>query len=273
VRLGIGSYTYNWWAGVPGYPAPRDPLTVEKLFARARELNVDVVQIADNLPLDHNGLPSVPPGLSVEVGTRGITPGELTRYLGIARALGSPILRTLLDGPGCRPPAEDAVAMLREVLPEFERAGVVLAIENHDRFRAAELRRIVDACGSPAIGVCLDTANSLGCGEGIEQVLDAVAEVTVNLHIKDFTARRLPHGKGFVIEGTPAGQGLVDIPRVLDRLRAAGRDVNAIIELWTPPAGTVEASIKKEDIWAAESVRYMRTLIAAERSLHHEAAR
>jgi sugar phosphate isomerase/epimerase len=163
--------------------------------------------------------------------------------------------------------------MLREVLPEFERAGVVLAIENHDRYRAAELRRIVDACGSAAIGVCLDTANSLGCGECVEQVLDAVADVTVNLHIKDFTARRLPHGKGFVIEGTPAGRGLVDIPRVLDRLRAAGRDVNAIIELWTPPEGTVEASIEKEDAWAEESVRHMRTLIPPERSLRHEAAR
>jgi len=31
---------------------------------------------------------------------------------------------------------------LREVSPEFERAGVCLAVENHDRFPAATLRRI-----------------------------------------------------------------------------------------------------------------------------------
>jgi sugar phosphate isomerase/epimerase len=140
-------------------------------------------------------------------------------------------------------------------MPAFERAGVVLAIENHDRFKARTLHRIVEQVSSSHLGVCLDTANSLGCGEGIDQVLDTLAGIVVNLHVKDFVTRRLPHNKGFVVEGAPAGKGLLDIPAILARLP---RDISAIVELWPPPEDDIEASVAKEHAWAAESVRYMR---------------
>jgi 3-oxoisoapionate decarboxylase len=78
----------------------------------------------------------------------------------------------------------------------------------------------------------------------------------VNLHVKDFLARRLPHAKGFLIEGCPAGQGLLDVPGLLAELRARGRDPNAILELWPPPEAAAQ-----EDAWAAESVRYLRRFL------------
>lgn len=270
MRLGIGSYAYVWWAGVPGFPAPAAPLTVDDLFEQAVSLGVSVVQVADNLPLDRLSaserrrlaLKARELGIQVETGTCGIGPELLRRYLGIAREFASPVLRTLLDGPDHHPSAGEAAARLREVAPEFERAGVRLAIENHDRFKASELRRIIDETRSEFVGVCLDTANSLGCGEGIGQVLDALAEVVFNLHIKDFVVRRPAHNKGFIVEGAPAGKGLLDVPAVLAALARSGRDVNAIVELWPPPEEDVAASIEKEKNWVAESIRYLRTLIA-----------
>jgi sugar phosphate isomerase/epimerase len=147
--------------------------------------------------------------------------------------------------------------------PRFEQAGITLGIENHDRLPARALRRILDATGSGAVGACLDTANSLGAGEDIATVLDALVDVTVNVHIKDFAVRRLPHGKGFLVTGRPAGKGRLDIPWLLSRLRAAGRDVSCILELWSEPAATVEDSIAVENRWADESVEYLRTLIPA----------
>jgi sugar phosphate isomerase/epimerase len=66
---------------------------------------------------------------------------------------------------------------------------------------------------------------------------------------------------GFVIEGRPAGQGRLDVPWLLSRLRSTDRDVNAIVELWTPPEPTLADTLNKEKTWAAESVTYLRDLI------------
>ena len=67
---------------------------------------------------------------------------------------------------------------------------------------------------------------------------------------------------GFVVEGRPAGEGHLDIAGLLGRVRAAGRDPNAILELWTPPAATLEATVARERAWAEQSVAFLRTLIA-----------
>jgi sugar phosphate isomerase/epimerase len=269
VRLGIGSYTYVWSVGVPGYPPPPRPLTAPRLLDVAAELGVGVVQIADNLPLDRLSDAELNDlfaragrlGLALEVGTRGCRPDDLRKYLRIAERLGSPILRTILDADGHEPTPDEAAVMLGEVAPEFERAGVCLAVENHDRFRAATLADIFERAGSPAVGLCLDTANSIGCVENIETLLRVLGHWVVNLHVKDYAIRRAPHHKGFVVEGRPAGQGRLDIPGLVAELRRKGRDPNAIVELWPPPEATVAASIAKEEAWARESVRYLRTLI------------
>ena len=89
----------------------------------------------------------------------------------MATRLGSPLLRVVLDTDDHHPSADEAVSTLHSVLPDFERAGVCLAIENHDRFPAAVLARMLQRLDSPHVGICLDTANSLGCGEGLETLL------------------------------------------------------------------------------------------------------
>jgi hypothetical protein len=48
---------------------------------------------------------------------------------------------------------------------------------------------------------------------------------------------------------------------LLARLQNFNRRFNAILELWPAPEANIEATIRKEDAWAAESIRYLRTLI------------
>jgi hypothetical protein len=67
---------------------------------------------------------------------------------------------------------------------------------------------------------------------------------------------------GFEITGAPAGQGMLDLPWLLDGLSKAGRDCNAILELWPSPEHDVAATVTKEQNWARESVRFLRTLIS-----------
>jgi L-ribulose-5-phosphate 3-epimerase UlaE len=103
--------------------------------------------------------------------------------------------------------------------------------------------------------------NSFGALEGPEVVVDALAPYTVSLHVKDFTIRRVDHQMGFVVEGSPAGQGRLDIPWLLESISEAGCEPNAIIELWTPPDPDLPATIAKEEAWARESVTYMHRLV------------
>ena len=56
--------------------------------------------------------------------------------------------------------------MLRDCAP-VARCGLCLASKTTTAFRLATLREIIEAVGSDRIGVCLDTANSFGAGEGI----------------------------------------------------------------------------------------------------------
>jgi sugar phosphate isomerase/epimerase len=269
VRLGLSSYTYTWAVGVPAH-APANPLTAGDLVRRAAEKGVACLQIADNLPLDaltdreRRDLRTLATelGVTIEVGARGLTPESLARHLDIAAFFHSPILRFVIDGPGYEPTVDAVVAVVTEALPRLREKGVRLAIENHDRLKAAEFREIVLRTDPEQVGICLDSVNSMGAGEGVAEVAATLAPHTLNLHLKDFSVERVSHKMGFVVAGRPAGQGMLNVPWLLEEIRRHGRCQSAILELWTPPADTVEETIAREAAWADESLRFLKPLFA-----------
>jgi sugar phosphate isomerase/epimerase len=268
MRLGISSYTYTWAVGVPGH-LPERPMSLLDLLDKASALGVRVLQVADNLPLDRLSDAELETfesraaelDIGIEVGTRGIAHQQLRTYLRLAERLRSPLVRIVIDTPDHHPHEDQVISALKDIMPEFERAGVCLAVENHDRFKARTLAEILERVGSEFVGICLDTVNSFGALEGPEAVLETLGPSVVNLHVKDFAICRADHMMGFSIEGRPAGQGRMNLPWLFQELRDQGRDPNAILELWTPPAETLAATIAKEDAWATASVEYLRTLI------------
>jgi sugar phosphate isomerase/epimerase len=268
MRLGISSWTYTWAIGVLGHP-PQRRMDATGLLARAAELGVRLVQFADNLPLDRLSPPELDDferraselGISIEVGTRGIGHDNLRTHLQLAERFESPVLRVVIDTDEHQPGVDEVVDIIKGIIPELERAGVCLAIENHDRFKAKTLAGIIERVGSQRVGICLDTVNSFGALEGPEVVLEALGPMVINLHVKDFAIFRAAHLMGFTIEGRPAGQGRLNIPWLLEELSSLDLDPNAILELWTPPEETLPATIAKEDTWAVKSVEYLRTLI------------
>jgi 3-oxoisoapionate decarboxylase len=266
MRLGISSYAYNWLAGVPGFPQPAQPLTPEALLSKAADLGVRVVQIADNLPLgllssDRMGSLAERAsqlGIQLEVGTSGIEPEHLQTYLEVALRLRSPLLRVVIDTETSQPTLDEIVDSFHQSLPAFTAAGVWLAIENHDRLPAASLVHILERCRGHQLAVCLDTANSVACGEDVSTLLRALGPWIINMHLKDYCVGRLPHKKGFLIEGCPAGGGVLDIPQLLSDISRFGRDPNIVLELWSSPEATVDQSIAKEELWIQQSIRYLR---------------
>lgn len=265
MKLGIGTYTYTWGIGVPG-KMPEHPMTAMDLLGRAKALGVGVVQFCDNLPLPPRELEAVERyveenNIAIEIGTRGVDTENLVVCLGLAERFHTPFVRVVVDSPRHEPAPEETIALLRPAVALFADAGVKIAIENHDRFTAATLAGIVEALGPRHVGVCLDTVNSFGALEGPEAVVKILAPYTLNLHVKDFTIQRVSSMMGFTIEGRPAGRGRLNTPWLLEQLRAAGRDPNAILELWTPFGPTLAETIERERNWAVESVQYLRQLI------------
>lgn len=265
MKFGLSSYTYGWAVGVHGHE-PARPLDEQRLLDRCHEHGLKLLQICDNLPLhtfDGARLSRLADraadvGVQLEIGARRLTVERVAEYAAIARRLGAKLVRFVIDDADFHPTPDAVAAALPKAVPLLD--GLTLGLENHDRFPARTLRHIVESAGSDHVGVCLDTANSLGAGEGLETVLCELAPFTVNLHLKDFAIARLPYLMGFSVVGRPAGEGLLDIPQLLRDLASYGRCTTAVLELWTPPETQLADTIAKEAAWVARSVGYLRPM-------------
>lgn len=268
MKLGIGTYAYMWSIGFPG-AQPEKPMTALELLAKARELGVRVVQYGPNLALGE--LPEAELdslvkqarewGIELEVGTRGLEPDHLRRYIAFTLRMNATLLRTVPELPDGKVPTVPQMAeRLDAIIPELGAARVKLAMEN-GRIPAEDLRGLLDSLKCPWVGITLDTVNSMAIPEDWRHVTSVLAPYTMCLHVKDFVVFRAWHMMGFILEGRPAGKGQLDIPWLLETLRAAGVSPNAILELWPPEQRTLQETIALEQAWAAESIPYLRQLI------------
>ncbi len=268
MELGLSSYTFTWGVGVPGF-MPANPLTAYELVERAQGYKLGLLQIADNIPLEKwtqnelQAFGSFAAGrkVKIEMGSRCLTHEHTIKCLNVAELLHSPILRMVIDGADFEPDPDSIIQIIKDLVPEFKSRHIKLAIENHDRLKAREFEKIVTSVGSEWVGICLDSVNSMGAGEGFELVSEILLPYTINLHIKDFNIQRVSHKMGFTIEGKPAGRGMLNIETLIEKLNKKGLCKSAILELWTPPAETTDQTISIEKNWADESVKYLRKLL------------
>lgn len=123
-KIGISSYSYSYAVGFPGF-SPTKPLNAFDLIDKASELQVPVLQIADNCPLDKLSeyeLTSLnkyarQKSVEIEVGTRGIETENILKYIEIAKKLNSGLLRVVIDTAWHQPDFDEIIALLSKVLP------------------------------------------------------------------------------------------------------------------------------------------------------------
>lgn len=264
MKIGLGSYALAWSIGVPGH-MPEKPMDIQGFLHSAFQHGFELVQIADNLPLTSLSEQelvviknqALHQGISLELGSRGLTVDNVKEHIRIAKVLGAHLLRIVIDQKGYEPKLAEIHATLSQIIPLLEKANIRLAIENHDRLKAREFREIVDTANSSFIGICLDSVNSIGADEGFEAVFEILGPVTINFHLKDYVIRRKPHMMGFDIIGTPAGQGMLPVRQVVNKLESYGRCHSMILELWPSPEPDIMLTIKKEQQWVQDSARFL----------------
>jgi sugar phosphate isomerase/epimerase len=286
MKLGIGSYTYGWATGAYGFSDPsvavlEQPMTAAQLVDKAVELEVDCVQIVfrpalHELPggdLDSLRDHAKERQITLEIGTSGWDRELLKQYCEIASRLRARLVRTIM--PGASVGLEEERPTIAELVPYYEDAGVVLALENHEDCSSEDLAAMIEEIGSPNLGICLDTVNSLGRGEGTREVVDLLLPYTKSLHVKDFTTKRRPSGMGFEVTGATAGQGRLDIRGLLERAReqevegggpntvggpntGGQQDMSVILEQWSDFAGSLAASVEDQERTAASGIEYLK---------------
>ena len=268
MEIGVGSYAYRWSIGIRDYK-PARPLGPVALLERVAALGAKVVQYADNMPL-HTESAETLQGIarvarehdvSVELGMDGASPTNLRRYLAIASQLDAAMVRLTLDRDDLARPRRELMDDLADSADAYQEAGSTLALENHFLLPSRELVALVEELDHPAVGVCLDVANSIANHEWPWETIERLAPLARNLHLKDYRIGLDPYGVGFRIAGTPIGQGELDIGRVFRTLREAGRDVNVIVEHWIPREAVNEdrPAEELEDDWTRESLEAARS--------------
>lgn len=271
MKTGLSTYTYTWSFGIQDIQ-PVVQMTPYDLIDKAHELKVDCVQIADNCDLtmlDQKAITGISgyaseKNIGIETGFRGLTDEHLDQCIQIAYRMSSPLVRMVIDTKEYKPEPDSVVAIIRNALSGLEAKKITLALENHDRLPSAVFKSIIEKVNSEYAGICLDCVNSMGIGEGLETVIENLAPYTVNLHVKDFSVKRMSHMMGFIVEGKPAGQGLLDLQYILGKLKPYNKCNSAILELWTPPASTMEETFRREHEWASESILFMKKIISDE---------
>jgi len=260
--IGLGTYAFFWQHS----DRVDNPLSLIGALEATRALEVDLFQICDYAPLDEMSEAEVRGtaraarelGVRIQLGTKGIAPDHLTRYLRLADVFDARLVRSMVSGPDSRPSPADARSWLRAVAPAFEAAGVTLALETYEQAATDELVTMITAVGSPALGICLDPANVVARLENPRACVEAAASLTRNVHVKDFAFARQPGWVGFTYSGAAMGTGLHDYPHLLSTVRPRERGIDEIVEHWLPWQGDAETTIRSERDWTRTTLEYLR---------------
>lgn len=171
-------------------------------------------------------------GLSLEAGMGSICPTskrfapaegtaeeQLLRMFGVARLVGSPIVRAFLGSWQDRPieaHIEATVKVLRAVRSRALDQGLRIAIENHaGDLQAREMKTLIEGAGRDFVGSCLDSGNPVWAIEDPHLTLETLAPYVLTTHIRDSAVWEEP--KGIATQWTAMGEGTIGIDRWVAR--------------------------------------------------------
>ena len=131
------------------------------------------------------------------------------------------------------PPWAEQVQAIQDFLaalaPLARDLGCHLNLETHEDITTFEVVRLVEAIGPDVMGITLDIANVIVCGEDPVMATRRVAPYVRQTHVEDFVLSFVETGLWRDLR--PCGAGVIDWDAVLDILGGVAPDVNLSIEL------------------------------------------
>jgi sugar phosphate isomerase/epimerase len=278
--IGMVSYTYHRFLGDPYLEVQTDPGVVWTMFdvvRKAAELGCEGIVLDTNcMPsldrpwlrdlaraLDEAGLVRAlswgsPNGLDTGKSCEAVA--DLLKHIEVMDILGTNILR-IVGGSHrtAHEPHGPALQRLAQVIGEkcirpAEKAGVILAFENHWDYTADEVLSLIEAVGSSTLRVTYDSGNALRVGDDPVAAARKLAPYIVCTNLKDI---------GYPIsEATdwraefpcvPFGRGRIDNAAICRILEEAGSPGIHAFEMDRPREDFLD-----EDAFALECMGYLR---------------
>jgi len=275
-QLGIDDFSYNIRLRAEGQL--RDPLNFldhcHKVGAGGVQMNIGLRDEAYTRKLHHNveaydmfieGSASLPRSQSdVE---------KFEQTVRTAKQAGANVIRIAIGGrryeqfdraEQFRAFTKSAVGGLQLAEPVAARHKIRLAIENHKDWRVADMLDMLRRLSSEYVGVCVDTGNSFALLEDPMEVVEAYAPWGFAVHLKDMAVAE--YENGFLLADVPLGEGLLDLPRMVQILRKARPEIQFSLEMAT--RDPLKVPCLTEKYWAtfeavlgselARTLRYVR---------------
>lgn len=259
MKMGLSVFGTTYAMGL--HPqSDRPAIRPKELMDQAQEAGLSGVEFPLNL-LELENVEEVAQyaetkGQFITVAAGGYTPDKLADAIEAAVQLGAKTVRTVVGGANFggdrRRLTGQWQAFLQEVLDGLrasvslaERAGVCLAVENHQDLASEELLWLCETIDSPHFGINLDAGNPLATAEEPIDFAKRVAPYLKNVHLKDYWIYLSK--EGYRLVRCPLGQGVIDFPALFDLLHEKCPEMTFSIEL-----GALEARntrVLAEDYW------------------------
>ncbi|MGQ9502001.1 MAG: sugar phosphate isomerase/epimerase family protein [Anaerolineae bacterium] len=280
MKIGIDSYCYHRYFGEV-YPNQLDPgrrMVYQDFLRRAIELGVDGVSLEtcffesfsdDYLAhlkeiIDQGHLEVVvawghPKGF--EGGKKPKAMQEMKAMFRVCHALGARVMRVVGSSLDYRnDPHAPQLNALTEIFKEAARMaegeGVRLAVENHFDFTTEEFLDLIHRVNSPYFGMTFDTGNALRIGDDPVESARLLSPYVFATHTKDVAPLYgVSPKEWYFFACVPIGQGIINIPALVDALLAGGYQGLFAIEL-----DYMDPKYPDEDWAVEESVKYLYSL-------------
>jgi len=271
IRIGIGSWTFPWGVGFRMNPYTYAKMSPLDLIDFAKKRDIHLVQLYNNinlLSLDSSDLKLIKntadnADIELAIGGDGIEKEYIQKMLAIAESLRSRTVRVVIlpkSESGKKLHVRDVIKQVKSYVTDFEDAGISMLIENHDRYTSNEYLEMIEGVGSDSVGICFDTANSLGKLEHFRDSFLILKDHIRSCHYKEYSIQRVESKLGFVIQGCKPGEGENIAGEFFQLLSSIKSDLDVVLEQWVPFQGSVKESLKIEKEWADEGIRILKKL-------------
>ena len=264
MKAGLGTYAFRYAISKGALPG-RKALDLTGFLEFCNKHDVKVVQICENIPLhkltdrelgdayDLTKKYSIEP----EIGTAGYSSDHLGAYIRIAAGFNSHVLRTVLNAG--KDQTGEIRSELLKIIPQLEKTGLTLAIENHFDLTPEELIRLIEEINHPSVMICIDPLNSITRLRGINETVMMLSRHIASAHIKDVRIAR--KGTGFMISGCRLGEGIAEAENYITWVYRANPRCNIFLEQWMDPLESEEATLAEEEKWILHGLNFLREKI------------